>query len=149
MPGTTPLRPAVLALLLLLATGSFALDTKASLKKLGRIHVGSMGEGDEGEHFRVMLGYELGRSGFKVVDFEQQADVVLTGLLSTRVQAGRPVVRATVFLKTRDGKTLWTGDFDDTADGKRRNEDTLRRRAEDVAKALKRATDQARTPSRR
>jgi len=104
--------------------------------KTGKIFVGSFGMGDDSEQFRLALGYELGRAGFKIVDFEQQADSTLSGLIVTRVEGGRPVKRVTVFLKDKAGKQLWNQDIGSTS-GAASEADGLRRRAQDIAGMLK------------
>jgi hypothetical protein len=104
--------------------------------KTGKIFVGSFGMGDDGEQLRLALGYELGRAGFKVVDFEPQADSTLSGLIVTRVEAGRPVKRVTVFLKDKAGNQLWNQDIGSTASAAS-EADGIRRRAQDIAGMLK------------
>ncbi len=106
------------------------------VKNLGLIYVASMGESDKADEFRSMLGYELGQAGFKVTDFKLRADSILSGLLAIRPERGQSVARVTVFLKNKDGKTLWTGDFGATSKPTSIS-DSLRMRAEDVAAALK------------
>ncbi len=122
--------------LLLLPAAVFAQHAPPTLKDPGRIYVGTMGESDRADEFRGMLDYELGRAGFKVTDFKPQADTTLTGLLAVRAEDDKSVARVTVFLKNKQGKTLWTGDFGATSTPMRLSE-SMRRRAEEVAAALK------------
>lgn len=121
---------------LCLASGVFAQTARVPIKP-GKIYVGSFGMGDDGEQLKLALGYELGRAGFKVADFEQQADSVLTGLIVTRMEGGKSVKRVTVFLKDKTGKQVWNQDIGSTASANRTAEDSLRQRAQDIAKALK------------
>lgn len=116
---------------------------KAPLK-VGKIYVGSFGMGDDANELRTMLGYELGRRGFKVVDFEQQADQVLSGLLAMKVAGGKTTARVTVFLKARDGNMLWNDDIGGTAAGTRTARESLQQRANDIAEALKAKAQHAR-----
>ena len=109
--------------------------------KTGRIYVGSFGMGDDAEQLRLALGYELGRVGLKVVDFQGQADSVMTGLIVTRMESGKPVKRVTTFLKSRDEKTIWTQDFGPTDHAT----NDLRQRAEEIATRLKRDASPTRT----
>jgi len=102
--------------------------------KTGRIYVGSFGMGDDAEQLKLALGYELGRVGLKVVDFQAQSDSVLSGLIVTRMESGKPVKRVTSFLKSRDGKTVWTQDFGPSD----RTTNDLRQRAVEIARRLKR-----------
>lgn len=105
--------------------------------KPGKIYVGSFGMGDDAEQLKLALGYELARAGFKVVDFEQQADTTLTGLIVTRNEGGKSVKRVTVFLKDKAGKQLWTQDLGSTSTATRTPQDGIRQRAGEIAKALK------------
>ena len=124
---------AACALVLALTVSGWAANAPI---KTGKIFVGSFGMGDDGEQLRLALGYELGRAGFKVVDFEQQADSTLTGLIVTRVEGGRPVKRVTVFLKDKAGKQLWNQDIGSTSTAAS-EADGIRRRAHDIAGILK------------
>ncbi|MGH9521651.1 MAG: hypothetical protein ACRD3E_03865 [Terriglobales bacterium] len=126
--GTIPLVLAVMV----------AAQTKPSVVKPGKIFVGSMGTGDDADQLRTALGYELGRAGFKVVDFEPQADSVLTGLIVTRVDEGKSAKRVTTFLKDRrTGKMVWNQDFGSTYKGTNSSDGIIRQRALEIAKILK------------
>ncbi len=129
-------RLTLLALFLSCCAAMLAQPAQPPLKNPGRIYVASMGETDKADEFRGMLAYELGNVGFKVTDFKQQADTTLSGLLSIRPERGQSLARVTVFLKDPRGNTLWTGDFGATAKPAR-VADTLRQRAEEVARALR------------
>ncbi len=131
---------------LLVAVASVAQAPKPSLTTGTRIYVGTMGDSDQADQFRMMLAYELGRSGFKVVDFESQAGAVLTGILTKRVAGAQSVMRATLFLKTPEGKAMWTGDLDGAPADKRK--DTVRMRAEEAARMLKREASKTKVQAR-
>jgi hypothetical protein len=113
-----------------------AAQTKAPPIKPGNIYVGTMGAGDDADQLRLALNYELGELGFKVVDFEPQADSILTGLIVTRVENGKSAMRVTTFLKDRrSGKMIWNEDFGSTYATLK--SDPIRQRAKEIAKALK------------
>ena len=95
-----------------------------------------------------MLGYELGRRGFKIVDFQPQADQILSGLLSMKISNGKTTARVTVFLKTKAGKMLWNDDIGGTEAGTRTARQSLQQRANDIADALKTRTQRA-SPNRK
>ncbi len=133
---TAAARVVALALLLSCCSAMQAQQGKALLKTSAPMYVGTMGDSEKAEDFRAMVGYELGRAGFKVTDFRQQTDKILTGLLAIREEGRQSRVRVTVFLKTADGKTLWTGDFG-ASSGPMRIEDAMRRRATEIATSLR------------
>lgn len=122
----------------LILAGTVTAQTKAPVLKPGRIYVGSMGSGEDADQLRVAVGYELGQAGFKVVDFEPLADSVLTGLIVTRVDDGKPSKRVTTFLKDRrTGKMVWNQDFGSTYKGPSSRNGIIRQRAHEIAKILK------------
>lgn len=126
---------AVAIIAVLLATATLA-QTKPAPLKPGSIYVGTMGPGKDADDLRIALGFELAQAGFKVVDFEPQADTVLTGLIVTRVEAGQSAKRVTTFLKDRHtGKMIWNEDFGSTYTASKF--DPIRHRAQEIAKALK------------
>jgi len=127
---------AVSAVLLVFVVMALGQSAKVSIKT-GKIYVGSFGMGDDAEQLKLALGYELTHAGFKVVDFEQQADSVLSGLIVTRVEGGRPVKRVTVFLKDKTGKQLWNQDIGSRSSSTHNDQQGIRARAEDIAKILK------------
>ena len=134
--------PALCAVLLAFTISVVGANTPL---KTGKIFVGSFGMGDDGEQLRLALGYELGRVGFKVVDFEPQADSTLSGMIVTRVEGGRRVKRVTVFLKDKNGNQLWNQDIGSTANAASEAEG-IRRRAQDIAGMLKK--DASATPKK-
>jgi len=124
------------ALLLLFTATVLAQSTRPPVKT-GNIYVGSFGMGDDAEQLKLALGYELAHVGFKVVDFQQQAESTLSGIITTRVEGGRPVKRVTVFLTDRTGKKLWNQDIGSTSSSTRDDKEGIRQRAQDIAKVLK------------
>jgi len=124
------------AVILVVAAVAFGQTSKPAVKT-GKIYVGSFGMGDDAEQLKLALGYELTNVGFKVVDFEPQADSVLSCLIVTRVEGGRPVKRVTVFLKDKTGKQIWNQDIGSTSNSARNDQQGIRQRAQDIAKVLK------------
>ena len=86
----------------------------ASLASVKKINVGSMGQSDEADRFRMLLEEELHKAGFNTVDDDSAADAVLTGVLSVRVYADTSLARATVALKTPDGPRIGGRDLSPT-----------------------------------
>jgi hypothetical protein len=93
--------------------------------------------GEDAEQLKLALGYELSRVGFNVVDYEQQADSTLSGLIVTRVTGGRPVKRITVFLRDKKGNQLWNQDIGSRSGATRDGQQGIRQRAQDIARILK------------
>lgn len=123
---------------ILILACTIAAQTKDPAVKPGKIFVGSMGPGDDADQLRVALGYELGRAGFKVVDFEPQADSVLTGLIVTRVDDGKSAKRVTTFLKDRHtGKMIWNQDFGSRYATTISHNQVIRLRAQQIARILR------------
>jgi hypothetical protein len=81
------------------------------LPDVRKIYVGDMGKSDEAERFRFLVGQELAKKGFTVVDAAEESDAVLTGALSVRVGDDNTEARAFVRLESRDGQRLWARDF--------------------------------------
>jgi hypothetical protein len=116
-----------------------------ALRDVTKIYVGDMGKADEAERFRFLVGDELAKKGFKVVDRAEDADAVLTGALSVRVGDDSTEARAFVKLESRAGERLWAKDF-----GSRililnpfdRKEPT-KRRASEIAAELRKAWDRS------
>jgi hypothetical protein len=111
----------------------------SALGEVRKIHVGDMGNDDEAERFRLLLEEQLARRGFTVVGRPEQADAVLSGALSVRVGDDKTEARVFVKLESAAGERLWARDF-----GHKRFRNPLslkeptRRRAEEVAEALRR-----------
>jgi hypothetical protein len=125
------------ALLLFVSLTALAQTPRPPVKP-GKIFVDSFGMGEDAEQLKVALGYELNRAGLKVVDYQQQADSTISGLIVTRVDGGKQVKRVTVFLKDRSGKTVWNQDIGSTATATRDSRDGIRQRAEEIARVLMR-----------
>jgi hypothetical protein len=115
----------------------------ASLASVKRIQVGSMGQSDEAERFRLLLADELGKVGFATTDDAKTADAVLTGALSVRVYAEESRARVTVVLKTPGGLRMWGKDFQPNLDFHWRTSDTVKRCAQVVAKTLRKDVEKA------
>ena len=107
-----------------------------SLASVKKIHVGSMGQSDEAERFQLLLVDELGKAGFVTTDDVASADAVLTGVLAVRVYSDESLARVTTVLKTPDGVRLWGRDFEPHTSFKFQR-DTVKLRAQDVAKTLR------------
>ena len=105
-----------LLFLLLAALSSAALrfcDAQSpALHRVKTIHVAAMGSGAESDRFHSLLQDELRKSGFEVANTPQNADARLTGTFTAETSGGNSLARATVTLKSRDGKQLlWSGDY--------------------------------------
>jgi hypothetical protein len=146
------LRTLLLASLLCLsAHASLASDgaerprRQPALRDVRKIYVGDMGRADEAERFRFLLGEELTKRGFVVVESAQDADAVLTGALSVRV--GDDSTEARAFVKLEAPTThqrLWAKDFGNRLifNPLKRKEPT-KRRASEIAKELREDCDKA------
>ena len=99
------------------------------------IYIGDMGQSDEAQRFRLLLADALSDKGFTVVEKQDQADAVLSGVLAVRVHEDTTRARVTVMLKSRAGQRLWGGDFEPRV--KLFVKDTVKLRAEDVASRLR------------
>lgn len=115
------------------------------LGEVRKIYVGDMGRDDEAERFRLLLEEQLARRGFTVVGRPDAADAVLTGALSVRVYDEKSEARVFVRLEDAAGARLWARDF-----GHKRFKvnplslkEPTRRRAEEVAEALRRDWEKA------
>ena len=106
-----------------------------SLTEVRKIYVGSMGQTDEAARFRILLQGELTKEGFAVVENQADADATLSGVLTVRVYSDESLARATLSLDS-NGANLWTADFEPHAHFGRTS-DTVKLRAEDVAKKLR------------
>ena len=112
----------------------------AVLPAVQKIYIGDMGTADEADRFRLLLEEQLLKRNFAVVLKEEEADAVLTGVLSVRTYDDKSEARATVRLVSPSGEVLWAKDF-----GHKRFtvnpfslQEPARRRAEEVAEALRR-----------
>jgi hypothetical protein len=132
--------PIVLAVAMLSASSADAPDPK--LHTVGIVHVGAMGQSDEAERFRMLLDEELRKVGFHLAEKPENADAILTGVLTVRVYADTSLARATVVLKTISGEKLWGGDFQPKAHLRGPN-DTVKFRAQNIAKQLRKDWEKA------
>jgi hypothetical protein len=142
-----PLRTLLLAALLCLtASAALAADgagrprsSQSALRDVRKIYVGDMGRADEAERFRFLLGEELTKQGFVVVESAEDADAVLSGALSVRVGDDNTEARAFVKLEApKTGQRLWAKDFGNRLifNPLKRKEPT-KRRASEIAKELR------------
>jgi hypothetical protein len=105
--------------------------------RIQNIYVGDMGKADEASRFRLLLEDELAKKGFVIVDSADQADGVLTGVLSLRVLDEKSQARVYVTMNSPDGQRIWARDF-----GERvlvnpfKRTEPVKRRAQEVAKEL-------------
>jgi hypothetical protein len=96
-----------------------------------------MGKADEASRFRLLLEEELSKRGFTIVDSADQADGVLTGVLSLRVLDEKSQARVYVTMSSPGGQRIWARDF-----GERvlvnpfKRIEPVKRRAQEVAKEL-------------
>jgi hypothetical protein len=126
---------ASLTLMFLISLSAFA-QTSVPLKTVEKIYVGSMGQTDESERFRLLLAEQLSKVGFTSVSKSEDADATLTGVLTVRVYADTSIARATVVLSDRDGQRIWGEDVEPRYKFGGTN-DTVKFRAENVAKDLR------------
>jgi hypothetical protein len=99
-----------------------------------------MGQSDEAERFRLLLGDQLTRVGFTVVDSDSKADAILSGILTVRVHAEESNAQATVSLSGLAGVRLWAKDFEPRLHYNFnivKSSDTVKLRAEEVARDLR------------
>ncbi len=110
---------------------------EGKLHLIQKIHIGEMGKSDEAERFQLLLEEQLEKNGFTVVSDADKSDATLTGVLSLRVYDDTSIARATVYLKTPDGKKIWGGDFQPKRTFFKRVDDTVKFRAENIAEKLR------------
>ena len=141
--------PAAAALCLLLLAAAAAGQSRPrkmeTLPPVQKIYIGDMGNDDEADRFRLLLEEQLLKRNFGVVLRPEDADAVLTGALSVRVYDRKSEARVSVRLASRDGQVLWARDF-----GHKRFrlnplslQEPTKRRAEEVAKELRRDWEQS------
>lgn len=96
-----------------------------------------MGSGAEAERFHGLLEDALRQAGFEVAETAGDADAILSGEFSADVHGDRAMARATVLLKSRDGKrTIWSGDYISQHRGES-HEDVVKTVAETCAERLR------------
>jgi len=101
-----------------------------------------MGQGGESERFRLLLEKELRRVGFEVANRAEEADAILTGSHTADIHDDKAFARATVVLKTRSGRQIWSGDYVSQHWGEGAN-DTVQTTAENCADALRKDWEKA------
>ena len=101
-----------------------------------------MGQDSDSEHFRLLLEKELLRVGFQIADRAENADAILAGTHSVEVHGDKAFARATVVLKLRSGKQIWSGDYVSQHWGEGAN-DTVKTTAENCAHALRKDWEKA------
>jgi hypothetical protein len=116
----------------------------ARLHEVHKIYIGDMGKADEAERFRLLVGDELAKKGFTIVERAEDADAVLTGALSVRVGDDSTEARAFVKLQSQTGERLWARDFGNHffSNPFDRKEPTKRRAAE-IASELRKEWDKS------
>lgn len=115
------------------------------LREVHKIYIGDMGKADEAERFRFLVGDELSKKGFTIVERAEDADAVLTGALSVRVGDSSTEARAFVKLESQTGERLWARDFGHRAiilNPFDRKEPT-KRRASEIASELRKEWDKS------
>lgn len=128
----------------LASDGSERPRRQPALRDVHKIYVGDMGRADEAERFRFLVGEELQKRGFTIVERAEDADAVLTGALSVRVGDDNTEARAFVKLEAQSGQRLWAHDFGNRLifNPLKRKEPT-KRRASEIAKELRDECDKA------
>lgn len=106
-----------------------------NLYEVRKIYIDDMGKSDDSDRFRLLLREKLSNKGFTIVDNSDDADAILKGTLATQLSQGTTKARASVYLKSQSGATLWNDDFGERfVFGPHR--DSIKLRAEDVANGL-------------
>ena len=117
--------------------------TEPRLHEVHRIYVGSMGDADEADRFRLLLEEQVARKGFAVVDSPEKADAILTGALSVRVHRNSSTARVYATLHTAKGQRLWGRDFGSKLTNLFTLTEPVKLRAQDVANGLKQDWDKS------
>ena len=114
-----------------------------ALHRVSRIHVATMGSGDQADRFQSLLREELGKVGFEVSEQGANADALLTGTFSYESGGDRTFARATVTLKSPNGKQiLWSGDYVSQHRGQGR-EDVVQTVAGNCAQQLRKSWEKS------
>ncbi len=108
-----------------------------------KIYIGSMGEGDEVGRFCMLLEGELTNSKFTVVNSADSADAILSGFLVIR-QSQEPVASVTISLKDARGNQIFFEDFGPQHYVFGVHDDTVKNRAQDIARRLSSLRDYSR-----
>lgn len=112
-------------------------QSQSQVQVAQKIYVGNMGENDEAERFRLLLEEQLSAKGFTVVDRSEEADAILTGVLSVRVHDKKTQARVYVKLSTPEGARLWGKDFGSRITSPFNRTEPVKLRAQDVANGLR------------
>jgi hypothetical protein len=112
---------------------------KDKLYLVQKIYIGDFGTSDEAARFRLLLEAHLSNKGFTVVNKPENADGILTGILSVTLENGSSRARASVRLKSSEGVLLWSHEAGHKAPPIRLkvSRDHVKNRAEDVANKLR------------
>lgn len=110
---TTMIRSSTLLLALALM---FALpigaQTTPSLHQVRTLRIAAMGSGAEAERFHALLQDELRNVGFEIAGTSSAGDATLAGQFAFESNGDFSSARATLSLKSPDGKRmLWSGDY--------------------------------------
>lgn len=114
-----------------------------ALHRVSRIHLAAIGSGDQTERFQSLLRDELSKVGFEVSEQSANADAILTGTFSYESGDNRTFARATVTLKSPNGKQiLWSGDYVSQHRGEG-HEDVVKTVAETCAQQLRKSWEKS------
>ena len=102
-----------------------------------------MGSGEQAGRFQSLLLGELSKVGFGVSEQVANADAILTGTFSYESGGDRTAARATVTLKSPNGRQiLWSGDYVSQHRGEG-YEDVVQTVAENCAQRLRKSWDKS------
>lgn len=119
-----------------------------ALHHVKTIHVAQMGSGQESARFGGLLQDELRKVGFEVADAPASADATLTGEFSSEASGDKSSARATVTLKSRSGRPIWSGDYISPHRGQGK-EDFVKTTAETCAERLRKDWRNLKPPTNR
>jgi hypothetical protein len=125
------------------ATLPACLAENPALHRVSKIHVAAMGSGDQADRFHSFLQDELSKVGFEVSEQFANADAILTGTFSFESGGDHTSARATVTLKSPNGKLiLWSGDYISQHKGQG-HEDVVKTVAENCAQQLRKSWEKS------
>ena len=103
-------RNILLLALALLLTPRAPAQSDPALHQVRKIRIASLGSSSDATRFRSLLQDSLRANDFEVV--AAYSDAILTGTFSSQAHGDYASARATLQLKSRDGKQLlWSGDY--------------------------------------
>ena len=114
---------------------------RATPVSVQKIYVGDMGYDDEAERFRLLIEEQLQKRDFDIAANPDEADAVLTGILTVTHYEYNYDASVAVRLTSRAGDVLLTKGFGASAKlfaNPLNRKEPLQQRAEQVAEALKR-----------